>query len=113
MPSPLPGMDPYLETPASWPLFHHQIIVGLAEALQPSLRDPYRQRFACRAYKLHQPLFTSVIEEEHKESFLELRCRATDRLVTQVEVISPANRTHPESRKLYLRGRQNVDQTGS
>jgi len=30
MPSPLPGMDPYLEHPRSWPNFHHRLITAIA-----------------------------------------------------------------------------------
>ena len=30
MPSPLPGMDPYLEHPRSWLNFHHRLITAIA-----------------------------------------------------------------------------------
>lgn len=42
MPSPLPGMDPYLEHPRSWPNFHHRLITALAIDLGPQLRPKYR-----------------------------------------------------------------------
>ncbi len=42
MPSPLPGMDPYLEHPQSWPNFHHRLITAIAIALAPQLRPKYR-----------------------------------------------------------------------
>lgn len=113
MPSPFPGMDPYLEASAHWPTFHHQMIVGLAEAVQPSLGDRYRLRFAARIYTLRQALFTSIVEEEHKEPFVELRCRAADKLVTQIELCSPANRTHAESRTAYLRQRHAGERSGA
>jgi hypothetical protein len=32
MPSPFPGMDPYLEAPAGWQEFHHIFIAGIDEA---------------------------------------------------------------------------------
>lgn len=41
MPSPFPGMDPYLEHPALWPGFHSRVIVGLADLLGPRLRPRY------------------------------------------------------------------------
>ena len=28
MPSPFPGMDPYLENPGLWPVVHHRLIKG-------------------------------------------------------------------------------------
>jgi len=42
MPSPLPGMDPYLEHPDSWPNFHHRLITAIAISLAPQLRPKYR-----------------------------------------------------------------------
>ena len=42
MPSPFPGMDPYLEHPQSWPNFHHRLITAIAIALAPQLRPKYR-----------------------------------------------------------------------
>ncbi|NEP45734.1 MAG: DUF4058 family protein, partial [Okeania sp. SIO2H7] len=29
MPSPFPGMNPYLENPAYWPSIHHRLIVAI------------------------------------------------------------------------------------
>ncbi len=37
MPSPLPGMDPYLEHPRSWPNFHHRLISAIAMLIDRSL----------------------------------------------------------------------------
>jgi Protein of unknown function (DUF4058) len=42
MPSPLPGMNPYLEHPQSWPNFHHRLITAIAIDLAPQLRPKYR-----------------------------------------------------------------------
>jgi hypothetical protein len=42
MPSPFPGMDPYLEHPQSWPNFHHRLITAIAIDLAPQLRPRYR-----------------------------------------------------------------------
>lgn len=42
MPSPLPGMDPYLEHPRSWPNFHHRLITAIAISLGSKLRPKYR-----------------------------------------------------------------------
>ncbi|MBV8886966.1 MAG: DUF4058 family protein [Chroococcidiopsidaceae cyanobacterium CP_BM_RX_35] len=33
MPSPFPGMDPYLEQPALWSSFHSRLIVAIADAI--------------------------------------------------------------------------------
>ncbi len=41
MPSPFPGMDPYIERPAIWPDFHDSLITYIRAALQPVLRPRY------------------------------------------------------------------------
>ena len=41
MPSPFPGMDPYLEAPHLWPGVHHSLIVCFLEDLQPKLPPEY------------------------------------------------------------------------
>jgi len=41
MPSPFPGMDPYLESPEIFPDFHDSFITYLREALQANLPTPY------------------------------------------------------------------------
>ncbi len=41
MPSPFPGMDPYLEAPEFFPSFHKRFMVFLEEKLQKALPRPY------------------------------------------------------------------------
>jgi len=41
MPSPFPGMDPFLEDPEVFPNLHHDLITFLQGALQPLLPPPY------------------------------------------------------------------------
>lgn len=41
MPSPFPGMDPYLENPALWPGIHHNLLSYIVEDLQPKLLPRY------------------------------------------------------------------------
>lgn len=41
MPSPFPGMDPYLENPEIFPDFHDSVITYLREYLQACLPEPY------------------------------------------------------------------------
>ena len=41
MPSPFPGMDPYIERPAVWQDFHDRLITYTAGALQPRLKPKY------------------------------------------------------------------------
>ena len=41
MPSPFPGMDPFLEGPDVFPDLHNDLIFGVKEALQSRLPEPY------------------------------------------------------------------------
>ncbi len=41
MPSPFPGMDPYLEQPDVWHDFHQAFITGIRSSLTPQLRPTY------------------------------------------------------------------------
>src|SRR5580704_10142616 len=50
MPSPFPGMDPYLETPDLWPDVHHGLISQIQNALNPGLRPRYVARVELRVY---------------------------------------------------------------
>lgn len=48
MPSPFPGMDPYLENPKTWPDLHSSLISYIREELQPQLRPKYIARIGER-----------------------------------------------------------------
>jgi hypothetical protein len=41
MPSPFPGMNPYLENSALWSDFHHRVITAIADLLAPQLEPKY------------------------------------------------------------------------
>ena len=50
MPSPFPGMDPYLEDPAVWPGVHTNLIVAFQELLNQTIRPKYVARVEERVY---------------------------------------------------------------
>jgi len=50
MPSPFPGMDPYLEKPSRWPDFHHRFISISSDLLFERLRPKYFVRIEERIY---------------------------------------------------------------
>lgn len=50
MPSPFPGMDPYLEAPTLWPDVHHELISQIRGALNSSVRPRYVTRVELRVY---------------------------------------------------------------
>ncbi len=55
MPSPFPGMDPYLEDPVRWPDMHQRLITYIADALQPQVRPKYYARMGERVYVVTPP----------------------------------------------------------
>jgi hypothetical protein len=106
-------MDPYLESEDLWPLFHHQAVTSLYQILLPGLVDKYRARIDERQYVSEQALFTSLVRQEHREPYIEIRQRGEGRLITRVEFISPANKTTPEGRQVYLAKRDEARLRGA
>lgn len=54
MPSPFPGMDPYLENPALWPDFHAGMIVAMRAELNRKLPPGYAARIDRHVW-IHEP----------------------------------------------------------
>jgi hypothetical protein len=102
MGSPFPGMDPYLESDRLWPSFQHHFVNCLYQILLPGLVDRYKARVHQRHYVSEQALFTSVVREEQHEEYIEIRQRKEAKLVTLVELVSPANKTTAAGRQAYL-----------
>lgn len=50
MPSPFPGMDPYLEAPGLWPDVHHELLSVIRRDLNEKLRPRYVVRIEERVY---------------------------------------------------------------
>ncbi|EAZ91743.1 DUF4058 family protein [Crocosphaera chwakensis] len=50
MPSPFPGMNPYLELPLFWSQVHTHLIVAIADYMNPILRPKYRISMEQRVY---------------------------------------------------------------
>lgn len=51
MPSPFPGMNPYLEQPEIWSQVHKWLIILIAQTLNPQLRPKYRVVVEERVYE--------------------------------------------------------------
>jgi hypothetical protein len=62
MPSPFPGMDPYLEHPDLWPGLHNRLIVRIADLLSPQLRPKYFVSLQVRIYEINdiESLFVDI-----------------------------------------------------
>src|SRR2546430_9544511 len=102
MPSPFPGMDPFLEDLALWPSFQQTLITCLRDLLQPGLTGPYVVRIDERCYTVEGTQPGSGPSGEQREPFIEIRRRDGGQLVTLLEVVSPANKTTASGRQAYL-----------
>ena len=121
MPSPFPGMDPYLESPDWFPNLHDGLITFLVGALMRRLPAPYYARSRPRvwleyAHRQIEPdadvLSIETIEHDaFEEPFVEIHRRdgSDDRLVASIEVVSPATKTlgNP-GRETYLAKQREV-----
>lgn len=136
MPSPFPGMDPYLETPAFWSDFHATFINYWREALADRLPDNYEARIEERVNLVEIPAekirrfepdvavsrgngasasspsaggvatlepvtVPLIIEEETRETYIEILHRPERSLVAVLELLSPSNKEEP-GRVVYL-----------
>ncbi len=113
MPSPFPGMDPFLEHEKLWPTFQHHLVACLYQTLLPGLVDRYRARVGQRRYATEQALFTSVLRNEHEEEYIEVRQRSDSKLITLVDVVSPTNKTTDAGRQAYLTKRKEAKSSGA
>lgn len=132
-----PGMNPYLESPYRWPEIHHALISEIARTINPQIIPKYRAAVETRVYidtslvgipdvYLHQradqrgnrssAVAVSTQPErvtiptpcEVTEGYLEIREPLTKRVITVIEVLSPANKRAGEGRKKYLSKRETV-----
>src|SRR5438067_2073592 len=87
MPSPFPGMDPYLEAPGNWWGFHHTFIVYARELLTQTLPAHYSARIAERRHYLELG--------EEREIFLQILLRESRSVVTRIELLTEENKTLP------------------
>ncbi|MDZ8110583.1 MAG: DUF4058 family protein [Nostoc sp. DedQUE12a] len=52
MPSPFPGMNPYLENPELWAEVQSWLVIAIADAIAPQLRPKYRVAVEKRIYQM-------------------------------------------------------------
>lgn len=143
MPSPFPGMDPFIES-QDWESFHSEFMVEIARALRKTLPKGYFVRAERRVYVdhgdevsqfkadgvvVHDPdvrtggatapnsiVATEVLlnmPEEHRETFLEVRSSDDRSLVTLIELLSPSNKEAGRGLEEYRRKLDHVFQSGA
>ncbi len=139
MPSPFPGMDPYLERSDGWRGLHLLLLSEFAALLQPQLnsighyidleehvylseagRDviPDAAVHDGPAGSGYRHPATAVVDEpvrvaelrDERMRFLEITSVEERRAVTVLELFSPTNKSRPDGRTQYTRKRRELDQ---
>jgi hypothetical protein len=99
MPSPFPGMDPFLENSVLWAGLHQLLIARILIALNSTLPQKYVANITECVYVLQ----TEVEAVEVHEPFIEILPVADQsRVVTIIEILSPTNKEGGTGRELYL-----------
>jgi hypothetical protein len=96
MPSPFPGMNPYLEQNDTWEDFHANFIIRAQEVLSTQVGQNYLVKVEVRP------------KEVERHSSLEILDRRNRRVVTVVELLSPSDKTMGPDRDDYLAKRRQV-----
>ena len=132
MPTPFPGMDPYLERAGVWEDIHTPLILEIASVLEPKIQPLFRVAIERRAYQtmLWEPEVSSgshagatstsspggvkprlgelPLPEQVIEHFLQIRDVISGEAVTIIEVLSRDNKLTPEGWQEYERQRRAV-----
>jgi hypothetical protein len=128
MASPFPGMDPYLEP--NWRDVHASLVVYASDALQDQLPPDLRARLDKRVVDVPEepctfsprllavefpppdqpgPLIVDAYPDRVTESFIKIIDLSRDgRIVTIVEVLTPATKLPGPDRQLYVRKQQEL-----
>jgi hypothetical protein len=99
MPSPFPGMDPYLESPAFWSDFHARFICNWSDALADILPEQYEARI--------DEKLRMVEVNSSRRKLIEILHRPERSVVAILELLSPTNKEEP-GRSDYLAKRNAV-----
>jgi hypothetical protein len=98
MPSPFPGVDPFLEFQGYWKEFHLKSINDIQEWLAERVPNDYEVRIGGRLSLLSEPDCDAAHDEEVSEPRIEIRRFPNREFITAIEVLSPSNKQPPGDR---------------
>jgi hypothetical protein len=101
MPSPFPGMNPYLENPDFWAGLHHRLMTAIANTIEANLNPDYRVEIEKRVYTI-TPEDAVLIGIPDVSVLSQTQASATSTLTatdTSITVLLP---TPEEVREAYL-----------
>jgi Protein of unknown function (DUF4058) len=115
MPSPFPGMNPYLEQASVWTGFHNRFVTTAADMLTVLVDPAYFVEIDEHIYLHEWPVAherdnVAVIggTDEERISFFELRDRSTCRAITVIELLSRSYKCTGPVREHYLMKRKGI-----
>jgi hypothetical protein len=109
MPSPFPGMDPYLEAPDIWPDLHEALAGEMRAELNLLLPQPYYARLEVRPEVGIVSVEVTVASEPLRHQVVEIRDASRGhKLITLIEIVSPSNKRAGVDRRAYLRKQREV-----
>jgi len=133
-----PGMDPYLEHPQLWTGVHARMITYLCDLLQPQITPRYVAAIEERVYleeshripdvivrRLSRPrkngraaaalleadepiVVEAAVEEIHERFLTIIDPKATEKVITVIELVSPTNKRAGPGRESYLAKQREV-----
>src|SRR5262249_51513651 len=92
MPSPFPGMDPYIESPACWPSVHYRLPGLIADHLQPQIAPNYVAVAEERVY----------LEEPERELIPDVAIRRRTGFREEAEAVATMIPQRPDNETLPL-----------
>jgi hypothetical protein len=99
MPSPFPGMDPFIESSGLWPDFHLNMLVAMRAELNRCLPERY---FA----GINEYQWTDGLN--WRQRFIEIRPQRTHRTVGIIELLTPLQKQDGPERRIYLARRERL-----
>jgi hypothetical protein len=103
---PFPGMDPYLER--HWGDVHQALVTYIRDQLQPSLPGDLRARMQERV-----DIVIHLDNEPVTEGYIEIvDVKSGHRVITSIEVLSPANKHAGEGQRLFVKKREDMQRAG-
>jgi hypothetical protein len=101
MPSPFPGIDPYLESQGHWHDFHARLVPTLSDVINDQLPESYVAQIDERVAPIE------LSKEVESEIYLEILHLPDEKVVTIVELLSPSNKAGA-GRRDYLARRHGL-----
>lgn len=112
MPSPFPGMNPYLEQEDAWHDFHERFSPACSDVLLPQISPKYIITFGKRVFIHDVPeserLPGGPLVDRERQSFVQILDRETRRVVTVIELLSPSNKYAGADRDQHVAKRQQL-----